>query len=69
MNSFPARFAGRCGACDERIHEGDPIRFAAEGGYTIHDDCDAIPTTDPLAATHPVCSTCWLTHPEGTCDR
>jgi hypothetical protein len=65
---FPARYPGACPACDERIREGDLIRFT-EGNYTVHDDCDAIPSRDPLAAAHPVCQVCWLTHPAGACDR
>lgn len=70
--SFPARYPGRCGTCDERIHEGDPIRMVDNGDgdrFAAHDDCDTVPTTDPLATTNPVCQTCWLTHPEGACDR
>ena len=65
-----AQFPGRCGACGERIHEGDPIRYSAESWSNfIHDDCDAAPAADPLAALHAVCQTCWLAHPAGTCDR
>lgn len=29
-------------------------------------DC---PDDDPLDSPHPACPSCWLTHPEGTCDR
>ena len=65
--TFPARFPGRCNGCDERIHVDDPVRMTDDG--VIHDDCAAIPTADPLAAPYAVCTTCWLTHPEGTCDR
>jgi hypothetical protein len=64
--SFPARYPGQCPACDERIHEGDQIRFT-EGGTTVHDDCDAVDVKDrPEPAP---CTTCWLVHPEGACDR
>lgn len=67
MSAFPARFPGRCGACCERIHEGDLIRFSAESSNFIHDDCSG--HEQPPERTHPVCDVCWLTHPEGACDR
>lgn len=69
--SFPARYTGSCPACDERIREGDLVRFAPEARYVIHDDCDSIDVKDrdPLAASHAVCPSCSLTHPEGACDR
>lgn len=34
---IPARFAGRCIACDEHIDEDDKIRMVDEGA--IHADC------------------------------
>lgn len=62
---FPARYPGRCAACGDRIHEGDPIRMTTTGA--VHDDCDDTPaTTRPEPAPCPVC---WLTNPEGACDR
>ena len=66
--TFLAKFPGRCGACGERIHEGDPIRYSAESWSNfIHDDCDdRAPMPERV---HPVCDVCWLTHPEGACDR
>lgn len=64
--SFTARYPGRCPACDERIHEGDLLRFT-EGGYTVHDDCDALDVKD-RPEPEP-CKVCWLTHPAGACDR
>ena len=68
--AFLARYAGRCGSCDERFHEGDPIRFDANSVTNfVHDDCAAVTASDPLAADHPVCQACWLTHPGGACDR
>lgn len=68
MSAFPARYPGRCGACDERIHEGDSIRFDAESATNfVHDDCTEHEPVEPK--DHPVCSTCWLTHPQGACDR
>lgn len=68
MNAFPARHNGRCGACDERINEDDLIRFDAHSATNfVHANCsDHEP---PEMRENPVCQTCWLTHPEGACDR
>ena len=66
--TFPARFPGRCAACDERIREGDLIRMTDDGA--VHGDCStAEPERDPLALDHPACPVCWLTHPaQVSCD-
>lgn len=62
---FLARYPGQCVACGGRIREGDPIAMTDEGAR--HGDCDA---AEPAPAReHPVCPVCWLTHPEGACDR
>ncbi len=59
-----ARYPGRChAACGQTIEPGDDIRMTDDGA--IHADCTPRPQTDPLAATHPVCQVCWLTHPRG----
>ena len=63
--TFPARYPGRCVECGEGIYEGMPIRMADDGA--VHDDCDTAAPPEPVE--HPVCQTCWLTHPEGACDR
>lgn len=66
MATFPARFAGRCQACQERIYVDDPIRMTDDGA--VHDDCTNAPrASEPVE--HPVCPVCWLTHPAGACDR
>lgn len=66
MSTFPARYPGRCGACDERIYEGDQIRFDADS-TVIHGDCTE---HEPKPVReNPVCTTCWLAHPVGACDR
>jgi len=36
-NPFAARYPGRCFVCDERIDEGDQIRFS--DGAVAHEDC------------------------------
>jgi hypothetical protein len=65
MPAFPARYPGQCRSCGERIHELDPIRMTDDGA--AHDDCtDAAPIERPEPKP---CATCWLTHPEGACDR
>ena len=70
-HSFPARFPGTCGLCEERIHEGDPIRPTEQGEESsttfVHADCEAAAPPEPVE--HPVCPVCWLTHPAGVCDR
>lgn len=67
---IPARYPGTCPECGDRWAEGDPIRSRSvlEPGHAVwqHDVC---PDDDPLTADHPVCQVCWLTHPEGACDR
>jgi hypothetical protein len=58
-----ARFPGTpCAECDESIHVGDEIEGADPGWK--HTTCP-----DPLASSNPVCPECFLTHPEGKCDR
>lgn len=67
--TIQARFPGTCGECGGRFQPGDPIRSDADlgpEGAWRHDVC---PDDDPLTPTHPVCTVCWLTHPEGACDR
>lgn len=57
MNSFEARYPGRCPACREPIKVGDPI-LDTEDGY-VHDHCaDAV---DRELAKTP-CTSCWLVH-------
>lgn len=66
-----ARYPGTCPDCEERWSEGELIRSEGpaftRGVIWRHDTCPDQP--DPLAAGNPVCQTCWLTHPEGACDR
>lgn len=64
--SIQARYADSCPACWGWIREGDQIRRRSDGTGWIHDEC---PAEDDLAPNHAVCETCWLTHPEGACDR
>lgn len=63
---IPARYAGMCAECGEPWRVGDLIRFRPSTGWR-HAVCP-----DPLPDIQPgetACSTCWLIHPEGACDR
>ena len=60
-----ARYSGICSECGERWPPGERIKTQSPIQTTdrpewIHDQCP-----DPTASRHPVCQTCWLTHPEG----
>lgn len=71
--TIPARWSGTCSECGGRWQPGDLIRCGGTGApHTdgtscwVHAVCS---DDDPLEHDHPVCQTCWLTHPEGACDR
>ena len=63
---FLAAHPGRCHAdCGQWIDRGDAIRMTDDGA--VHADCAA---PAPVERAEPeACTTCWLTHPEGACDR
>lgn len=52
---FPARYRGRCVACDEWFAEGATVRFTEEG--IVHDDCAAV--RDPLQGERSPCDQCF----------
>lgn len=60
--TFPARFRGRCAACDLWWMPGDPIRpyGTHPDGSTLyaHADCDHTPDHEEPARE--ICRTCWL---------
>lgn len=64
-----ARWSGVCPECGEKWQPGDLIRSHVVGHPMPTWQHAVCP--DPLATKHPVCQTCWLTHPEieGACDR
>jgi hypothetical protein len=67
MSTFPARYNGRCGACEERIYEGDMIEFSGESATNfVHTDCSAsAPRERP---TQPICPECFTELPvAGVC--
>lgn len=66
--TIQARYSGTCVECGGRWQPGDLIRTETTSGppQWQHAVC---PDDDPLEATHPVCQTCWLTHPtQVNCD-
>ena len=72
MASITARYPGHCPGCSERIEIGDTITLASDDGAWVCRDCvNAGWQTDFARGKRdePVCPTCWLVHPEGTCDR
>jgi hypothetical protein len=67
--SWPARYTGWCASCKERIEIDDSIKFVApDDRRVVHDDCGGTGIATP-PIEHEVCTTCWLTHPPGACDR
>lgn len=63
--TIQARYSGECPECGERWNPGDFIRADADRVWK-HAVC---PDDVTLKTIHPVCQTCWLSHPEGECDR
>lgn len=62
--TIQARYSGMCPECGDAWKPGDLIR-ADEDRAWKHAVCpDAVP-----ASIHPVCTTCWLEHAPGECDR
>jgi hypothetical protein len=63
--AFEARYTSRCSACDERIYEGDLIRFDADD-HVLHDDCTAHVPRE--RKSQPVCGSCFTELPvTGVC--
>ena len=64
-----ARYSGVCPECGERWQPGDLIRAEETSPGDLPAWQHAVCPDEDLTPTHPVCETCWLTHPEGACDR
>lgn len=66
-----AQYPGRCSCCEGRWSVGDGIKAkvvaAGEKLVWVHQTCPDDP--DAMSPIHPVCPHCWLTHPEGECER
>lgn len=56
--SFSARYAGRCGNCDNRIEPGDEVRY--DDDELVHDQCPG------ESGPGDVCIYCWCIH-RGEC--
>lgn len=72
MITVEAHYAGVCPECGERWKPGDLICAGQTPGVAArwqHASCP--PPTHALALKpgESVCTTCWLVHPEGECDR
>lgn len=73
--SIEARYPGTCPECGGRFDKGD--RITHDGRQSLSEPFGWRHVTcpdDPADATtlrtgEQVCTTCWLVHPEGACDR
>jgi hypothetical protein len=54
---FEAKYAGRCNACDDRIHEGERVMY--DDDQIVHAQCDPTGLDDDPATA---CTQCWLIH-------
>ncbi len=55
--TFPARYPGRCGGCDQGIQPGDEVEYVDE--QLVHAGC--IPMPEVETEPRPVCPTCFTT--------
>lgn len=63
-----ARYSSICSECGGRWQPGDLIR--SDGGVLRHAHCpDDYDQMVGLRPGETVCTTCWLVHPDGVCDR
>ncbi|WP_125777176.1 hypothetical protein [Antribacter gilvus] len=58
--SFPARYRGACGACDEPIEPGQDVEY---GDLEFHREIVHAVCPDPVRYEAPVCPGCNLTLP------
>jgi len=63
-----ARVRRRRFALLDRYYDDEWGTFGEDGWRFVRDLRTALGDTD-LTMRHPVCEVCWLTHPEGACDR
>lgn len=68
MTTFTAKYRGaRCDKCGHPIEIGDEIVMDVGALEWGHAKCPV--RADDLTPRNPVCTVCWLDHPEGRCDR
>lgn len=66
MTVFEARYAGVCLECGIPFPENTQIKYVPNTtGYRHAGEC---PDEEP-PDLYPTCTTCWLVHPPGLCDR
>ena len=58
--TFQAKYPGRCAACDERIHEGDFVKY--EDDELVHTRCDVAILPNPRDDLTTVCRQCFTIH-------
>lgn len=66
MNTFTARYDGRCCMCDKRIDAGDEVRYDDDDDL-VHARCEQPHPDAGQIDMSQVCPTCWLVHP-GECE-
>ena len=59
MNTFQARYDGRCAECEHRIRPGDDVAYDED--ELVHAKC--------VQPVYDTCGRCWLTMPCGCDDR
>lgn len=68
-----ARYSGTCPECGGRWQPGDLIRAEEPPLGSLPEWAHAVcpPDSDDLSLRpgEQVCTTCWLVHPQGACDR
>lgn len=66
---FPARYAGKCGRCEQPFHEATMIEYT-DNDQVVHagGTCpEPEPTNLDLRRGEQVCPVCWLVHRPGPC--
>jgi hypothetical protein len=58
--SFTARYPGRCAACDERIHEGDLVKY--DDDELVHTRCEVPSLPNDRDDLTRVCRNCYCIH-------
>ena len=67
--TIQARYPGTCPECGGRWQPGDPIDTAEPGNLSKWKHAVCPDTPSDFEHHAPVCTPCWLSHPEGACDR
>lgn len=63
--TFEAKYPGRCGVCDEKIHPGDPCAYSED--VIVHGDCEQA-AARAERRKRPICDQCFMEIPtNGEC--